>query len=263
MPLQVLRTIIRKCASAEPVKDHAQAVREAAAAPRDVLSAHLDRALENQQRAKEARNRQAAREAAAEAADSAEAGQSNATPQQQHLQRHQPPPAHSHGESATPHGAERDGPCTSQRPWAADAPGVASSKVEFRASEGNGHSGERCGAPQGGARYDESSDRQFDRNSFGACSRDAGRNSGGDYNSSSSSCNRYHVQAGDYDAWAGPVAVTTVQCSDWESRSFPWDAEVQKINRNVFRNFTFRPMQVLRLYVEQCLHSTSLANCIC
>lgn len=32
--------------------------------------------------------------------------------------------------------------------------------------------------------------------------------------------------------------------SEWSSRAFPWDATVERVNRCVFRNVNFRPMQV-------------------
>ena len=269
MLIQAFAALQRRCASAKPVGGPGEAVRAAAGVPRDILSGHLQRALQNQQRAKEARNQQLAREAAAKAAAAAARGAATAASKQagegQRPSQQQPYPQ---GPSDSPQRGDQALQCPPHSGagalsggWqpASEPPGGGQSDPNRRwigdtyrgpsdSSEAPANGGGDAwppGHPGKGPISDGYHDRQFDSSGDGAAGRDS-RSCGRDSSSSSSSSfsSRYHTGVGDYDAWAGPVAVSTVQCADWESRAFPWDAEVQRINRCIFKNFSFRPMQV-------------------
>ncbi|KAL8274532.1 hypothetical protein Esti_001553 [Eimeria stiedai] len=221
LPLKAFAALRSSCSAAKPVDCRGEAVRARAGAPQDLLSSHLERALRNQQRAKEARNLLAA------AADTTQGEGGNLQQQQQQhgpRESYQWNPNHLGAGQGAPQqvvgGAPMgggDGGSVAYRQAGTGAPGEG-----FLCSPGERrHEGQQQGGPFGGSPCD----RQLDSSGGWAPSRR-------DASSSSSSSSRYHLAAGDYDAWAGPVAVSTVQYSDWESRSFPWDAEIQRINRS-------------------------------
>ncbi|KAL8426078.1 hypothetical protein Efla_007351 [Eimeria flavescens] len=246
LPLKTFSALHRSCAAAKAAECRRGALRAAVGPPRDVLSGHLQRALESQQRAKEARNQQAAREAAAEAAAAAAraaaaAAAAEAVPSE-HLNTHHNQQQQQHQQHQQ-HQQQQDANGRYASFHNEGSSAAASFPLRPTDSFPNGGGREALQGPWGGPPGDWGPQRQQGGAQAGPLpysSAPSGRQLEGHHSSwtpeytsnsnssSSSSSSRYHVAAGDYDAWAGPVVLSTVQHADWEGKSFPWDAEVQR-----------------------------------